>query len=273
MMNKTTTWVIIGVLGSLAILIILFLFFALFNKNILLFKNYETTLLVKETYSDRPENIQIESVSSNVYIREAIDNQIHVEIYGLQKEQAESTFNNNTLFITNKENRFCFGFCFSKKEIYVFLPKDIITNLDIKTISGDVKMDSFSNVYLKGKTTSGDLKIGHIKDAKINTTSGNIEIDSIGNLEGKTTSGDIKSGSISNKLNIESVSGDIKIQDFLMKENSYIKTVSGDVTILNGENMYIEASTTSGDVDTKANDRFAEKTLKIKTTSGDITVQ
>lgn len=272
MKNKSTTWILIGILGIMVVFIVFFLIVALFNENISLFKNYESTLLVKETYSVTPESIQIESVSSDVYIRESTDNQIQVEIYGRQNEEAKSIINNDTLSITNKENHFCLGFCFSKKEIYVSLPKEIITSLNVKTVSGDIKMDSFWNSHLEGKTTSGDVKVGEVKTAKIMTTSGNIEIEKTENLEGKTTSGDIKSHTVSNKLNLESVSGDIKIEAFFMKEDSNIKTISGDVTILNGENVYVDASTTSGDINTKANNRFAEKTLKIKTTSGDITV-
>ena len=73
-------------------------------------------------------------------------------------------------------------------------------------------------------------------------------------------------------LTIKNQCGDIEIDNVSLTENAKIKTTSGDVEIDKINNIYIDATTTSGKVDIKNNDRKADYELKIKTTSGDISV-
>lgn len=269
-MNKSMKIVMIIILLILAILVTSFMIYALINnKNPFWDFSGQSVLLLDQTYEKDIKNINIEAVSADIYIKEAEDEQIHVLIYGSEKENAESTIDGESLNISKKGKIFCFGFCFQKTEIIVYIPKNKKLNLNIKTISGDIEISS-NQANVEIKTTSGDIKTEEIKDAKITTTSGDILVTKANKLEVGTTSGSINVDKIENSIEAKSVSGDIKINSFEIKENSHIKTVSGDVLINEISDVFIETSTTSGDVNVSNNNQKSSQTLTIRTTSGDI---
>lgn len=274
MKNKNFTLLFIAFLGMMALAIVALLIFLLLDKkNILFTRNVSSTLLVDEYYSSNVGIIHIESISSDIRIKEAEDNQIHVLIYGSEKEIAESKLGQNTLNISLNGKHFCFGFCFFKEEIIVYVPKEISTNIEVKTTSGDLELVSLLNADVNLKTTSGDIKLGEVKNANLYSTSGEITLEKGENVQVKTTSGDIFLNQVKTKVEAESISGDIKINSFAIEENSKIKTTSGDVLINEIKNAYIETSTVSGDIAIENNNRYASNILTIKTTSGDIHVK
>lgn len=235
--------------------------------------NMQSSLLLEEKYENTINRLHIESNSSDIELRESEDNQIHVLVYGSHKEIAESKVENQTLTISKKGKYLCFGFCMFKEEIIVYVPKEIKSNLDIKTISGDIKIapNIIGNVDLK--TTSGDIKTNEVLDAKIKTTSGNISLGKINKGEITTTSGDIKINKVEKGINAVSVSGEILLSSLKIEENATLKTTSGDIKVNEITDVYIETSTLSGDVQISNNNRYANYTLTIKTTSGDIEVR
>lgn len=271
-MSKPMKIFLIVMLIVLAILVTALMVYALiFNKSPWDFSS-KSVLLLDENYDTDIKNINIEDVSSNIYIKESEEDQIHVHVYGGEKEIVESKIEQETLNITKKGRIFCFGFCFRKEEITIYIPKDSEINLNLKTVSGDMEITSIKgNVELK--STSGDIKVGEVENAKITTTSGDIKLTKANALEVNTTSGNIRADKIENSIEAKAVSGNIKINSFTIKEDSHIKTVSGDVTIEDISDVYVETSTTSGDVQIENNNRTASQTLSIRTTSGDIEVK
>lgn len=274
MKNRTMTILLIFFLGVLAIATILMLVFLLLGKGTNLFNiNSDSVLLLSEYYNQEIETIYIESISSDVMLKETEETQIHVEVYGKENEVVESKIENKTLNISKKGKIFCFGFCFFKGEIIVYVPKDILLNIEVKTTSGDIEMSSIKGNNANLKSTSGDLKLGEVNTAELYSTSGEIILEKGNNVQAKTTSGDIELNRIENHLDAESVSGDIKIRSLFIENDSKIKTTSGDVLINEINNAYIETSTVSGDVHISDNNQYARSTLNIKTISGDIRVK
>lgn len=270
MKNRNMTILLIFFLGVMAIATILLLVFLLLGKGTTLFSFHShSTLLLNEYYNQEIETIHIESISSNVTLKETDESQIHVEVYGKENEYVESKIEDKTLNILKKGKIFCFF----EERIIVYVPKDIILNVDVKTTSGDIEMVSIKGDNVNLKTTSGDLKLGSVNTADLYSTSGEILLEKGNVVKAKTTSGDIFLNSIGKQMDAESVSGDIKINSLFMENNSKIKTTSGDVFVKEINDVYIETSTVSGDVHISDSNRYAESTLSIKTTSGDIRVK
>lgn len=273
-MKNKGTYFLVTLLSIMAIVVIIVLVFLLSGNGGTIFNMYKnsSTLLLEKNYKEPIKDINIESITANVTIKEAQDNQIRVEIYGSEKQNASSTLENETLTISLKNKSFCFGFCFIKDEVVLYLPKEIQANLKIKTTSGDMYVESFLvNVDLK--STSGDIKIGEVNKATLSTVSGDISLQKGTDINVTTTSGEIQIQEGNKKIEAKSVSGDIRIDSLLISENSTIKTTSGDVDVKEINDAYIETNTVSGDVEISNNNRFSNTTLKIKTTSGDIHIK
>lgn len=88
----------------------------------------------------------------------------------------------------------------------------------------------------------------------------------------KTTSGDIEIQAIEenyDKINLVSVSGDIKLKGKISTNSVNLKTTSGDIEIDALNSTSTEINSVSGDIDGRT---IEGKETKIKTTSGDIEI-
>lgn len=268
---KNSTIVLIVMMSLMAILVTAFMVFLLLdNRSFSFIFNSKTTLLLDEVYEESISKLEIDAISSDIHIKEAEDNTLRVVAYGKEKETIESTIENDTLKVKRTGNHFCFGFCFSKEEITIYLPRDSKVDMDVKTVSGDIEIASFLNSNVEVKTTSGDIKVGEVSQTKLKTISGDIQLEKGNAVEAQTTSGDLKLNHVLISINAKSVSGDIHIENLELESDSTLHTTSGDVTIGGTNDLYIETSTLSGDINISNNNRYANTTLKIETTSGDI---
>ena len=244
----------------------------------------------------------------DVILKESLDNKPVVEVYDSRnyKDNISISENKNLLEIKQVKRNFCIGLCVNDRKIVVYLPNNLIKNLSIKDISGDILIDiniNDVNVVLTTtsgdikakninkvdiKTVSGDIDVRQINEGNISSTSGDIEIlelnsGSISSVSGDatvrdsdsiditTTSGDIELINVNKYVNAKSTSGEVKIRNLKMERNSKIITTSGDVDIKLGSEVNIDATTTSGDK--KIKNYRGIYNLTIKTTSGDITVE
>jgi len=107
-------------------------------------------------------------------------------------------------------------------------------HLEIKAISGEMKITTPKNTNFEMKGVSGDLKISHLN--------GKIEIASV--------SGDIQGKELSGSFNGDFVSGDIDL-DYKDIEEIKIKSKTGDIVLRLEENIEaeIEVETINGDID------------------------
>jgi hypothetical protein len=101
-------------------------------------------------------------------------------------------------------------------ELRVFLPREISSDIDIMSVSGDVQM----------------LQNG-VGELKIKTVSGSVEIEKV----------------IADEIKVESVSGQVSIIQESIITDYTIKTVSGDVDVLVSEvsDLYLDYSAISGE--------------------------
>ena len=212
-------------------------------------------LLKEESYDINKKKIIVNTYAAEVEIKESKDELIHIELYG-EKETDYIIEENDNLKIEDKsKHNICIGFCFTNRHIVVYLPKDYISELELKTISGDVtsEIDFVNKATID--TTSGDVKLKGNEEININTVSGDIEMEN------------------ATKIDLGTTSGDIKIDSLNLESDSSINTISGCIKISETNDIYIDTHTVSGDVKIEHNNRHADIDLKINTTSGDIRIK
>lgn len=122
------------------------------------------------------------------------------------------------------------------------------------------------NTEIKIKNTSGDIVFldSYLSDMNIQSVSGDIKILEALNLQVKSVSGDV-SIIKGDHVEVNTTSGDISVDKALV---SKISSVSGEIRI--GETGNVELDTISGDID--INDLVVEGTSNIETKSGDVKI-
>ena len=296
-MKKSSKIILIVILSILAIILINLLIFLLINNkrtNTKLFNIGSTLIYQNEFNLEEINNINISLESENIEFRQNNEsNKIEITAYGIEGEKLKADLKNGELNISKENNVLCF-FCFDlNKKVIVNLPneydkkitlktssgnvdlKNVNTkksNIEMQTTSGDINVINANNAILK--STSGDIKIDECSIGYISTTSGKIDIGQINEANLESTSGDIKVENIKEKCNIKATSGKIKVNDSTINQNSGITSVSGDITIVNKDDIYYDTETVSGDVKIeKNNNRKSDIELKLKTTSGNINIK
>ena len=224
------------------------------KKDLILTKSYSSS------YND-VENIDIKLISTDIKFIKSKDNNIKIDYYdsdnNKNKEIELKKVNNTILFNVKLKNNSCFLSCHYKSRAFVYLPKNYKGKINVKTISGNIKILENINNSIKIESISGDVNaLNFNNDVNI-----------------KTNSGDIEVKEINKKLNIKTVSGDINIDKLNINKDSKIESISGDTFILNNQNKcFIDYKTTSGDANIKSSNRYSNVSLFIKTISGDISV-
>ena len=137
--------------------------------------------------------------------------------------------------------------------VNIYVPSDLfLERVDIETVAGDIDM-SFIGDITNLKTISGDVKI---------------ELSRLNKIECKTISGDVSILSLeSDDINISSKSGDINING-LSTSSIKLSTISGDIKNINVNSNTLESSSVSGDI--KA--YIKADSITCKTKSGDVIV-
>ncbi len=168
---------------------------------------------------------------------------------------------------------------------------EIVNNKTIKIIDNPINFMFFNfgnnsryEVYLPNSyagnllinTVSGEITINdfdlNMKEIQVESVSGDIKLNSkivASEAKVQTVSGEINIKQInSDKMELETTSGDIEISN-IISDNLNIITVSGEVSINHVSNM-AKIDTTSGDV--TINDALITKASKISTVSGEVEV-
>lgn len=278
MKENNLKWLIVLLLICLVVFLIIVMVLLLQkDSNSFSFFHFggETKIILESEYNIETINkIVVDTSVWDIKFLPSEDKKAKVVIKGEEKDKVASTLEGNALTISaNKKNRICFGFCFyGKEEMLVYLPKNDVKEVELKTISGDIHLETSLDANIKAKTTSGDVSLQDAGHVDIHTTSGDIKMGQVKNASLVSVSGEIEADTISGKMNISTTSGDIEITYLECTENAEIKSVSGDVKIIKTNDVYIETKSVSGESDIGNNNRNAEHTLTIKTTSGDIRV-
>lgn len=288
----------IGCLSMLSIVLIAMMIFLIsggwsikkIGKHITNSGDYK--LVFNETYDlNDIDLLNFQLKSADIEVKYGEDDEVLLEIYENDKSKVDVSLNNKILSVDfSKSRTFCIGFCYNYSKVILYLPKDYSKKIDIVSASGDVSINNYKNADINVTTASGDVKVlgannldidtasgeveaRNIINFNLKTISGDVESENVDNLNGSTTSGDIDIFRLNTSIDFNSVSGDIDIEDVSINANSKITTVSGSVDIEGINLVYVNTSTTSGDVDVLRSDRKSDVELYIKTTSGDIEVQ
>lgn len=277
MESKTLTIVKLVLLSIIALLLTTILIVLLVNpkNNFNFFKVSSKSELVYERDITEPiKKINVITKASTIQVETNDTNKISVKYYG-DKEDKELDLStaNEVLNINEDTSYFCIGFCnYAEHKIIISLPKEIDYELDFNTASGDIYIPNINLSNISIKTVSGDIKVINAKNANLESTSGDIEITEVEKLVSKTVSGEINVNRIKRSCDIKTTSGDVDISLLEITTNSNISTISGEVEIETNRNSYVKTETVSGEVSIDNNNRYAKTELTVKTTSGDIEV-
>ena len=292
-MNKSFAIFLVVLLSILAISItggFIYLLNHEFSFHFLVGGPHYSETLVEEKTIESLKDLNVISSSGDITVEHTSDNKIIVELYSDHAEEHYINEEENVVHIklSNKAKRV--GFNFKADRILIKLPEnydknmiidsnvgDIIidefakSNVDIKSTTGNLKIKKIDTATIEGKT--GDIKIEEVNTLTVSITTGDIKVDKVNNIEVKSTTGDIKIENITNQLTLTSGTGDIKINNAEIHEDSTIEGRTGDIKISNLSGAYVEANTRVGD--TKVNnteDRKSDILLKITNNTGDIKV-
>lgn len=194
-----------------------------------------------------------------------------------RRVQLQSVEQRSELEIKIEEERFHFlSFSFTREptKVIVQIPESYQDRVNIKTVSGDLNMSGEQDLTeLDVRTVSGDVEVGPViaPDVRVATTSGDIAINGLDGAATtlNSTSGDIEVSRLHGAINAKTVSGDITVDYIAENQAADLKTTSGDVEVwLPDGNAEFEAKTTSGDI--QVNAELLDSSLQSKAISGKI---
>lgn len=159
-------------------------------------------------------------------------------------------------------------------DLLVILPETFTKDIRVEGISGQVQFENGSYENVEVSTVSGEVKTRTLKADK---------------LDVKSTSGEVDIDSASGKVSASTVSGDIEVRYNLVDGKSDLKSTSGDIrmSIPDDAAFGLEVKTTSGEIEPypemyidKLTDRKLqghvgdyEYSIKASTVSGDVMIR
>lgn len=223
-------------------------------------KSINTISFVTNTYTvDKAfSNISIDGAECIVRMLPSQDDSCKIVCYEGNRIYHSVTVHNDTLTIERHDNRKWyehFGIYWGSMEIRIYLPESEFTSLYANSLSGDIVIpEGFS-----------------FETAKVQSISGNVNFcASVSkDLSVKTVSGELYVGEVApDKLAVQSISGDITIENTQVQTDITLKAVSGDIELFRANGQSITADTTSGGIDFF--DVTATRSIHIESVSGDI---
>lgn len=140
--------------------------------------------------------------------------------------------------------------------------------------SGDVRLTVPRGATLLVRTTSGDVTLRGVAEARVETASGRIEIGDVNRaINAQTFSGDISLEEAGGAVRLRTISGDVDVVDLRPVKTGdqvNVHTVSGDVDLRASTLPPLEVNAVSGNV-SLAGALAARARYAVKSTSGDVT--
>ena len=246
-------------------------------------------IVYEETYTNIFNEIDIDIKMSDLYIKESLDNNTKIIIYG-EKDYIIPTIKNNKLFIDIKNKNFiAFDFYSNISKIDLYLPSNYSDVIRINNEFGNIEIGSFNNssIYIEQKygdvsvleskyvkiyNKYGKININNSNMVRINSFKSDIDIDKTSDIVIENKYGNIKINSIDKYLKLINENGNINIENILLEKNSLINTEYGNVEITNIKDIHIEAKTERGKVKINNNYKKEKIKLKINNEKGDIII-
>ncbi len=184
---------------------------------------------------------------------------------------------------------------FKHRTLFVGVPAQFQGDISVKTLSGDVRIDTLSevnsfickvtsgNVNIDGVSTlntfscnvvSGNIKLSKVKAMQVlcaDTKSGNVTMDQCtGDTEARSLSGNVHLRSHKGSVTGKSFSGNVRVDTDCITKNSYLETKSGEVNLVLDKLLAnLALSCLSGNI--KFSIRELAGDVNAETTSGNVT--
>lgn len=197
--------------------------------------------------------------------------------YALCLEKDNITFDVKVIdnVLTIKENYKFKPMIFENTEVSLYLNKDTIQNLNIKTDTGDIcilDQFKFNNIKIEGSTNDVEFMGIVSNEININLTTGDVWSDKIvtNNMSVIVSTGDIDitNSKINNNLNIKISTGEVELRNIEIVNDLTSKGTTGDFNLEYITCNNINLTYTTGDVE--LNDVVARGNMNIETDTGDV---
>ena len=223
--------------------------------------------------------ITINTTRADVQITRGEGDEIRLELTGKGKENGsgnatlKSEQTGDQLAVSVQQSGSTL-FSRNSAQLQVVLPARQFDRLQVKTASGDMRIEEASATSLDISSVSGDIQAEGLtgNELTVKTTSGDIIVDTwTGNATVTSVSGDqelirFKEGSLSSST----TSGEVDVMDLTEGQDLRITTVSGDVEV-EGELANGQISTTSGEITVNAGK--LDSGLTLQSVSGDLRIE
>lgn len=253
-------------------------------------------------------SIDISDIDSPVILQSSSAESIAIDCYENSNYRYEIKQNMNGTLSVQKINstkwgfQNCFHYDFTEKPLTVTIPSELIAEVSVSDVSGEISIRDIQTLSLSASNTSGSILIENTDvrgDLRASSVSGTVSFDSAsisGNLSSTTTSGAIQTRAVSVGADTEfsSVSGNIRLNDTDISEDITLGTTSGsiDFEMLSGNNLNfhtvsgrisgtlhansldynIVSNSLSGKVSVMGGSAKGTKRLEVSSTSGDINI-
>lgn len=202
------------------------------------------------------KDIEIKQNAGNIIFKETTDDKIRVEAYGKNENDVQANINGDRLVIDYTIRRFVFfGLGNIKNDIIIYMPTSYSNEITIQNDLGNCEIIDLPNATLDIDCNAGNVEVGKVRNANIKCDLGKVKIDEV-----------------LNKCNIEVDSGDVKITNVAINEDSKIKCDLGNIDIKEINDIYIDAKVDLGKTDVNGSNRNANVTLKLECDCGNISV-
>ncbi len=230
----------------------------------------------EQVFEDTLETIHIEGMNADVHLLPSEDGRCHLIIDEMEKGSCSAETEEGVLSIywTRKWHwKDIFNFSFGSPRLTIYLPEHPLSNLNILTTSGDIKIENCSAGQMELETDSGTIQVEKVQTTNFGarSSSGNLSIDALTceqTARINTGSGDIRlKGGNASHLEFKSNSGQSTISA-LQLDNLQGESKSGDVGLENVQvGQALNLTSTSGNLHLKNTDAF---NFDLKSESGDI---
>jgi lia operon protein LiaG len=310
-MNKKLIKILIGIWSVIAIGLISFLIYGIVNGKGMgnIFKSFrysaDSAITVQKEENIDINNLNklnIEFSSSEVVIETTDDPNIKVV------QKSSGNLDDDEKFVVDKKGNevtirrddsnqhvFVFNFGNINQRIEVYIPRNYNKDLFVQTSSGNLKFNLDTRLNnVRCKASSGNVSIGtniNCNDVNIEVSSGNINVESLisKTYNVRSTSGNIGINSIAGSGEIQSSSGNVKVNYKDIDEHSNVSAHSGNIHLVvpNELNFEFNGKCSSGDINSsfdlnyknkKGNEATAQigsapyKKLNVSTSSGNIKI-
>lgn len=230
-----------------------------FNGGFRLFSGRKSDKIIyNETYNLEDVNlINISQDAGDVIIENTEENNIKVEVYGEDKEDAKISFENNELNIEYKnKNSGFFNFNSTYGDIKIYAPSSFAKRIKIENDAGETKIKNFENADIDLDCDAGNVKIDRVKNLKVKCDAGNAEV-----------------GTILNQCNMKMNCGNLRVDEMNLNADSYIEADMGNISIRKINDVYVDAKADMGRCNIGKSIRSSNVTLSVDCDMGNIDIE